>query len=460
MRHFFIILLLFCVTKTFAGDDSFSNLTKYLPEQITANPSYLKTEKQKIEFYSKINPNLIYIYIEHLNRKLTKHISDPDSNFHSYFGYLLNKSKEAKHKWANQNILDIHARKILPLAKERIKSYFYGPTELDFRLNATQNEKLQPPADLDKNMQAYFVYLTLKEGKAKEYSPEKNYQKLCKDELVKIAKFFEEKYQQLEVIGKRQRDKLIRQALFYSYIFKNSYLPEFENTDFSLADFITKSVVIEYQNHFEFYVGYAFEPFSFKFKNIITFKDLYDQKFNYSMDVQNNHYLQLGIKIPFNKDIVPFSFINLKAGFAISSNVLYDETVDIGHIIRYDNIIYVNGTYKLVNFRDFNTYSLQGQVTIPLFFVSKNLYLETGVDYKSYYLSFKYDYYFDGYVIDHATGEIPDFYKGWSDSIKKQNIRIKPMLSANYTLFDFINLKVEFFIPNDVQVAGYIFKSF
>ena len=56
----------------------------------------MEIENKKLERYAELNPDLIYVYLEHLNRKFNLRLSDPDSNFHNYFGYLLNTSKEKK----------------------------------------------------------------------------------------------------------------------------------------------------------------------------------------------------------------------------------------------------------------------------------------------------------------------------------------------------------------------------
>lgn len=457
-RPLIFLITFFVLNNVFAAERLIDLYQQFIPQQIKRQKRYMEIENKKLERYAELNPDLIYVYLEHLNRKFNLRLSDPDSNFHNYFGYLLNTSKEKKSKWAHKIQLQIDKRAIIPLAKAKLIYLFSTAASIDYKIEL-QEKEITPPKDFDRNRQAYFKYIYFSKDDKEEYDPQKNYTELCDQQLEKIAARFTKYYNELELIGESERKNLIAKALKYSFLFKESYLPAYERTNFSILDFIYKAIIPEYRNYFGLSAGISYTPLKVSFDDAISFADPAGKMYSVAIKASYNTYVRFGFRFVLNKKMIPFSYINATFGFGLSAAPKNKEDKNLGHIILYDGDLYVNGAYGVRNLRSFDMYSFMVQFSTPALFITDKLYFEGGLNYTFYYLKFKYDYYFDGYAIDHSNNGLPDFYKGWTKEVKENKHRFRPLLVANYNLTRFINLRLDILVYNDFQVGiNYVYR--
>ncbi len=92
--NWIIKLLVFCSSLSFAGD--LTNIYKeYLPEQIILKNPQLTGLESLLNIYGRIDPNLIYIYLSHLDLKINKNITDGNKNYGTYLQQAYNKARQA-----------------------------------------------------------------------------------------------------------------------------------------------------------------------------------------------------------------------------------------------------------------------------------------------------------------------------------------------------------------------------
>ena len=447
MNRFFVLLLVVLPAFSWGNEQPQSKeiWEFFLPNKLRS-ALYVQNECSKIERYGRLNPDLIYVYLEHLQRRFAT-TTTRDSSFEQYFSFLYNKSKKEKSKWAHRMLRVLDEKEIFfPLTSFRLKHLFAELGMLEFSIDIP--DSLPLPPDYDFNRAACFKYLFLTK-KSESYDPEKNYREKFEYELSKIGKLFEKYYSEVTLYGKKQRKALREKAFVYSYIFADSYLPGYERVPFTLADFIYKTVASDFTNHSAVYFSYTYFSSDITYDKVIQFKDLFTVTYSADVKARHNYFVWLGIRYAFRERLLPFSSVNAKVGIGVQSKALNINDRVVGHVIRYDGDLYVNGTYYIGKIRNLKMDAFAAQVTVPFFYLTNDLFFEAGAFYAYYRLKFDYDYWFDGYIIDHSTNGVPEFYSGWSRSVKAHTQRFKGVLSANYRLFDYFLIHINFLIYND-----------
>ncbi len=451
MRFFSLMFVIILFLSGHVGATQIQSIWKdFLPRQILKNEKYSRNECARIDRYGELNPELVYVYLEHMKRKFTLKIFDPDSNYQAYFGYLLNWSKIIKSKWAHRELQNIDRKEIFfPLVKGSLKRYFEKIASQKYVLVKKDSVPRHP--DYDPNLSAYFKLLFFLRNK-EPYNPETNYESRLGLVLKKMGDYYSQYYKKRKSLSKKQRHALIKKAFKYSCIFANSYLPRYEQIHFNLSDFIYPLVLPDFFNHSQLLVGLTFSSLGSGFN--ITFKDLFE--LNYSTPVKSEYeiFSWFGFRYALTKAMRPFSMVNVKFGFALHASFFDSGDRLVAKVFHSNDVLFVKGDYFIKNIRAVQKNAFAAQVTTPVLFFTNRFYVEAGLFYIYSYIRLKYDFRFDGISYDFSIHDIPEYYsKGWSASTTLSKYKIMPLVNLNYAVYDFLTIYFDYLISKDFNTG-------
>ena len=453
MRFFPLIFVIILLLNGPVGATQTKSIwKKFLPQQISKSEKYSQNECAKIDRYGELNPELIYVYLEHLKRKFTLKISDPDSNYQTYFGYLLNWSKMIKNKWAQRELQHIDRKEIsFPLVKERLSRFFTKYASSDYALVIKDSVPSHP--DYDPNLSAYFKFLFFSQTK-EPYNPKTNYEHRLGLVLKKMGDYFSQYFTKGKSLTKIQRHALIKKAFKYSYIFANSYLSQYEQTHFTLSDFIYPLILPEFINHSRLLVDLTYTSLEFNFEKAITFADVFGTKYSTPVKGRYDIFPWFGFRYALTKAMRPFSMVSFKFGFALKPSLFDSDDRLVEKVFHSNDVFFVKGYYFIQNIRAIRKNAFAAQITTPVLFFTNNFYLEAGLFYCYTSIRLKYDFRFDGIAYDYSSQNIPEYYsKGWSGSATSSKYKIKPIVNLNYAVFDFLTIYFDYLIYKDYNAG-------
>ena len=448
MPLIFAVMLKIC----FAQD--FVELYKeYLPGNLTRNVTFTNQVNDLLTSYGTLDPSLIYYYIRHLDLKLNYGIFDADSNYSNHLKYLANTVRFKKSEWAQAQI-------------DRIRKTAMPQSQVENLTNALSQYLIEKPAEMkppeelkiDRNLRNYFIYLYLSRKKDAHYDPTIKYSEWIKIEAGKIIEEFNTAYKQAEELSQSQKEQLAQKAFAFTFLFKDSYLNIFPETiDFYFYEFLGMMLKDTYFKQHAFSIGLYNEFIPTTFDATYTYTDFLGNDYSYNFDVtfQNTTFIHLGYQYTFRDKLAAFKFINLNIGYSIINiKTLKDEPDVISWGLDYETAVYYyRWHYAFKNVRDLSTYAVSAQIMTPVYYLNKSFSLELGVNYTLRH----YQYLFDLIEIyeyrKYAENIDTKVNNEKSVQVDKTEHTIYPVLAINYSIPNFINLRVEYLIPTVARIG-------
>jgi hypothetical protein len=423
----------------------------YIPDAITKNDDFKKQVDVNIGNYASVNPDLVYYYIMYINKRFGEKIISADSNYYNLLREKDHEYRILRNEWVKNEMLgaDEIEPGILSTAVKNNLSDIFWKDEVKYR----DTLKI---LTVDVKLQAYFAYLIVTGIKA-EYNSETDYSSGIIKGLKEKSEYFENEFASSGDIDQAKRYELIEAALNFSYLFNNGYLDKYrQDTDIHLYRFLYGMMVDDFTQRNSLRAGVLYLRDNFKRESELIFKETPFPYFHLEnkavVKINSGLWGEVGIRLATREYKTPFSYLELDAGYVLITDIKIDDDIK-SQVIHWDSYQPSTGkhayiTYTINKNNDTKHFAVYGHISTPVYFFLKNLYVDAGLYYL--YTSVKVNYYDINRKIDSLISNDPadfqEYTKNYSDKYTRSSIF--PSLGVNYTLFDLINVKVEYLIPN------------
>ena len=415
---------------------------EYFPRVIFENENNIKAENSKLEIYAELNPDLIFYYLNRLNFKLDKDNIFADSTQAEKFTTVLKASQYLKNDWAEKNIRYISENYDAPL-KQNLLSFFKKYLKSDIPENDFKKLDTLP----HNNKLDYVRYIYFSKDKNTIYDEKVDYSQKMEEALERLIAYFEYNYTKLKNTQATNNDLLFNAAK-YSYLFKDSYLPNYSNTtQFRLVDLLTEFFKKELEEGNELLVGLSYDLFPMEMSVTGKVKGEFDEIYNYGFSLG---YKPIMINFGYNYKVKrinqAFPSVNIHIGLSLFNLYLSPKNLYSDYFIRGGNGYMINGTYRFDTLINKNTITGILQASLPLLFVH-NFRLEGGVYSGLVYASYTYQLAFYGSAHSSNGMEIPSFYTEPKEyKSEKIDLYLYPVLILNYNFLNRYNLVLKYYI--------------
>ena len=145
----------------------------YLPQNVGKNAVLTKLVNTKADYFARLDPDLIYFYLNYLDLYMNQSIMDKDANSLSYLDYREEKAWEQKNEWSERELRILDGLDINGRLRRTVASIF----NFGVFTKSAEDTNSQVPYNIDNNMKNFYVcrYYT---GNRLIYDPAKDYQKI------------------------------------------------------------------------------------------------------------------------------------------------------------------------------------------------------------------------------------------------------------------------------------------
>jgi hypothetical protein len=460
MKKIIILMMIVFISKVYA-DNSVNLYEDYLPDVVLKNSEFVKMVSKEIEKKARINPDLIYYYIEYLNCLYDQ--TKPDSIAANIKHFLDKKQFELvqdRNLWAKRNLEFLAKMNIDSRIKNKASQYFKNLI-LNIRSNPLNKTVT---FEADSNKQDFFSYLFLSGNKNLSYNPDQNYTQMKKQIEDKLIIFYNQEYQELKKSNKIPDEKLTSDILKHWYLFKHD--TEENNNEVHAFEFIYLTVknFYTFKNQKKWNLGIQYVPYNttIQLKHSIPIKDDLDYNiYNENLSIQQLSVF-VGYKFFLKNYIGPLSFINLKLTAGKNISKLNPEP-NKGFSKHYSTsgIDYNQMLYFTKNELDLNSvYNFSIELSSPLYIINKSTYIEgcifSGINIISFKTKYKYNY---SLTSGYYTGSLwnPYWYVHVDESIHSEEI-IENKTDTEFVLFPSINIK--YLLKSDLSLKMSIYYKY
>jgi len=445
----FSILFLFSVG---FSQDLLTLYKNYIPESIINNPVYCADVERNLQTYSRLDPNLIYYFIETLNMVSQKIEVSPDSDWRNILQQHLARAKYLKRKWAEIMIANINETFSPPIKCSEIASYYK-----EYEYGVYKKVIIKESEIIDKNKQNFYKYIYISGQNNLQYNPDEDYSRLYNQAVKTLVGKFNKQFVNRAQLSKIELKELIDLAFKYPYVFKDSYLDDIPyNTSFHIYALINDYVKDKYMNTNSLYVQVADNFLPITYNESIEFTDPFGSKYkyDYQLDLGNTIYVNAGFRVKLKKLYWPFSFINFNVGAAIQkslSNSFKRHLFFSGY--KAKSGLSFDGSYYISDYRDLKSFFITTQISTPVYYISDKIYFEAGINYSMHKISFEYDFNRNGDVGTPYGDDPPAFFQDEVVKYDKTHHLFYPLISVNYFPAKSINIRVDYLAPVQARAS-------
>lgn len=452
LSRLFLILVVVSSFTICKAQDLVDVFSRYYPEQVLKYPNFKKGENPKLQNYGELNPSLIYYYIENLNKRLVEKNANPDSNFTNILKRYIFSSRNLKSMWAKKQA-DKVENKIKLSVKQRevlneLSRYMFSISKID---------TIDYSEFIDMNLLYFYHYLYLTKDLNIEYNSDMDYSNFLNQRSSEKIAVFKNTYVNLKHMDRNKREWWVSEALKYSFLFKESYLDEYPvTTDFYLYEFINRATSPDYNNYNSLEFQLQFDVLPYEFNETLNFQDPFDKRFQYkyTITLQPTMFINTAFKLKTKPELTPFSSLTLCLGYSIyqnHSNTFENTTLWSG--IRAISGLYVNGSYIISDYKNFESYSVNALFSTPIYFYSKNLSFSLGLVYIYQHIAFEYDFNVDGEARAAYSETLPEFWQDRTVKIDNDKHLFYPVLSANYYVLPNLSLSCDYLLIKNIRLG-------
>ena len=435
MKKIILVLTIILCSKLLFAQGIIKYYEKCLPQIFIENKEmqkyYFKNINTLLEYYTTINPDILYFYITYLDLKFDKKINDPNDNWKILLDEVIKYYLSQKSEWAN-NQINLLKKENYSSVKEKELISFYK----EYINDKFSTSKISIPAPIDSNRMDFYTYIYLSKKSDLIYDSSINYAKLRQDinnHIVKNIYSIEE-----------DRSSFAKQ---FPFLFKDSYLDKnFTGMNLYAFEFIEKEIKEKYINKNQIYLklNTSYDPYRIKgeyndFYPFIVFEDGFELTNNLRFSGSISVYIKL------KRELESFSTINFSVGYS-QFKVLKDNLSNY----TFNGYKYAPhlGVLESVNFNNIidDSYSLDFGFSIPVYYYNTKLFLEIGINYN--YLKSVYSYKItgEGSFITYNQ-DIQDLKFEFSNHLLSPEILIVYSFNDNFRLKNY--LYKSFSLPKD-----------
>ncbi|HKB85720.1 MAG TPA: hypothetical protein VKD08_06100 [Ignavibacteriaceae bacterium] len=434
----------------------------YVPEPIMKDEDFKNQVNINIGHYASVNPDLVYYYIMYIDKRFGEKITNPDSNYYNLLRSEDYKFRKARNKWIQEEMKK--AEGINPgVLFSAVRS----------NLSALYQEEINKYTDsvslpVDEGKLQYFTYM-IASGKKSQYNDNFNYLSGSLKLMDKKSEEFRTIYSDASSMDQPERYQAIESALNFPYLFNGSYLQKYkQDSDLSLFEFLRKMHVDDYIQKNAVKAGIFYFKNNFKYENEILFKEKPFPYFHLENKdkgtITSGIIADIGFRLGLRNNKTPFSYVEIDAGYEILSDFSTDDDINSFQIQR-DSFQPSTGkhsiiTYTLKENNKSSHYEIYGRIATPVYYFSNKIYIEAGLNY--FYTAAERNYYDITRHIDTLVSNDPADFEEYTQNIstKISKGNFYPSVGFNYSLYEFLNFKVEYLVPVLLTAKAELFYYF
>ncbi len=446
-----------------SADKIFNN---EIPETVKSNALFLKSVTKNIERYGRLDPGLIYPFLEYLRLKYDARIADRDNNFLWYLNARINERLRQRARWIEKT-------------KERLKNFPDGKkyTGILEGLNLYINQKPvreqlnSRPGTYDFNREYFMAALYLGQRAGKMYDKLRNYRQDRDSLWQKKVRLCREVYETLkspDLYSDEIKEKAVKG---YLLVFQDSYLRDISKVSFTLSDFLRArpeqsmpdrilTVVRKYlrgkhEQKMAITAGYPGKDLNVAALPVQNFTDPFGSTFDIYLNdrmVQKKAPWQVGVTIALRQYTGLFSYLRINYGYAENQYSFSGETLLSDTISYYQYPLYrITGRYYKTQKPSKTFRMTRVQLMVPLLYLNNGFILEAGGTLKKIRTTIHYGAYFDGTVAVYPGYELDDFFTAtdYQDDADVTQYTIQPTVSFKYIFMEYLLLQADYHFNNE-----------
>ncbi len=460
------LLLMLLLFSTIRADGLKDVFIREIPEQIKSRERFLSSLEKNMEKYGRLDPALIYPYLEYLRLKFDAGVPDKDNNFLWYFNARVNKRVGKRGRWLEATIDSLR----MTAAGKGYVAILEELANGDAEQRPVNRRWHDRPANYDQNREAYMAWLFLGRASGQKYEREKNYKSRV-DSLWRIkVRACEEVYGTLADPDRFSREAKEKAVRDYLQVFRDSYLEDIPKTPFTLLEFARlapKQTVPDYlitmgkkylnsrdEQKMSITAGFTGRDLINGSIPSRTFTDPFGSEFEFSLDdkmTQKKAPWQIGLTIPLRQYTGLFSHIRVNYGYAENQYTFSGETLVTDTISYYQYPNYrITGSYFKTQQPSKTFRMTRVQLMTPILYLFNSLILEAGATLKKAQTTIRYGLYFDGTVAVSPWTEVDEFYNGgeYQDKVDMTLYTVEPTISLKYIMMDYLLLQADYHFNN------------
>ncbi len=377
-----LLFTLFFVSISYS-QEVLSLYEQQIPSKIKTVANLRKLANQKLDFYGKLNPDLIYFYLNFLDRFYNQSMNDNEKNSFHYLDALEKRALLMRKKWAEQEVAAIGRLTLNTRLGNQAKKYYRNFFSANF-----QEKIVECPYNPDQNKIYYFkkIYYSLKKNPG--YDAKSDYGKICRElEKEKLGDYISYSSSGNSTDSPVSR-KIVDKSLDEWYLFDNNEA----NSETKLQHH--KLILTYLQDN---YAQFRKHKLTLKIGNVFINQNLNHSDIlkhvNQGLEVYSGmgdfrrNQISVGLQYKyFLRDYFDlFSYVKFEIGWAGSpGKTNMEQGVGFSNTeVYYSQDYYDKTTYHYnideVKISDIQLQSYYSKVTAPIFFISNNLSFDCGV---------------------------------------------------------------------------------
>jgi len=388
-KHFFIyIITLITLAPTIFSQSNIQLFSDYLPEKYLKDDNNREQFESSIYQFARVNPDLIYYYLNYLNLLAEQNITNRDSNYYNILQYEYSVSSKQNNACVDKEVPRIKNLSESELMDEELLSLLD-----EYRVPEPNVLNYFIELPIDKNLQQFFTYKYLSRDTSVTYDKSEDYfrkAQIAVEELISQINLFykdinfyknEDKYDQNEFL--LNNHFLLKGFSFSSYIETKFYLAQYL---YSLIDY----------SEFRIYPGVKFGlnieimQHNIPSERVSETHPPYQEfELENTSNTVSSFNITAGYRIKLRNYKIAFSYLDINVGWSfINKNWSDSQTLTINkYIFRFEGrpgefVWMFNGTIKSISWRINKSSSLTTNLFLPVFYLNHRFFAELGIHYK------------------------------------------------------------------------------
>ncbi len=394
------VLFLFILASSINAQGLLSIYKKFIPQAFLNNAESREIVEDNLQTYSQLHPDQIYYYIKFLQATGTKE-KNLVSNIHSKT-FFENRKKyfQKRSDWADFQIKKLSETDYTNLKKNSMISLFEDFV-IDEQIKISDSNF---HFDEEANYREYFTYLFLT-GKEEKFNSESNYHDLNKKLFLSIIEKQEHTERIFRSLERNRQKKVFNQILITWYLFGekkyNKYDVSSELEPYLFAQIIEKN---KFKTKSGFLLSAYFNPPIHELNQLnhtFSFKDkpaahLQEQTFSVPINLKYDYSygLRLGYQFRMKDELAFLSSIKFVAGYSLINSIVVDQFLnqELGNGVFIDQSTGVKKEweYSSSGTSNLNNHLAEVLISTPIWFYSKNVFIEFGLQFQIEMSQFTY----------------------------------------------------------------------
>ncbi|HHM01654.1 MAG TPA: hypothetical protein ENJ15_01480 [Caldithrix abyssi] len=474
-RVLFILNVIMLLVVAGSGQQTLDVFKHELPEKILKNKRFSPEVEKNILEYGRLDPRIIYFYLEYLRVKFDKKTGDRENAFLWYLNDRVNETRRLRSKWLHKVLQEIKDLDLGENAKTKLLEYVQGLIRERFDMLPSRNRNDGQPPGYDVNRRDYMAYLYFTQSATEKYDAGKNYTRLAdslyRQEIGRFAGWYEKAREKQDI----DRDKIKAAVSEMLYLFKGSYVSGLPTTPFGLPSFLSSTLIApgDWLPFSDMLLPF-FSPGGRQRSDLLismqvpainrmtvpgqTYTDTRGDSYDYTLSDDQTYAefsVGLGYTLPLRRERGLFSYLRSFVRFSRKQFTSGEEKIfeEVSKFVYPD--YWVKGAYYVQQKKSKYFIMTQLELSTPLFFLGDNLALEIGGLFHYSKARIPHRIFYDGTVkIYNPNAEVDPIYTESRPVDLEAGVSqfmAWPLISAKYSILDYMLINVDYIFNGEIQ---------